>query len=318
MLCGCNTCRSGRLKLHLNCIMTINHLSLKMKVLITGGTGLIGTRLAEMLIDSGYEVALLSREPAKSSHYRSFRWDPRAGTIDEAAVPYADYIVNLAGASVADGKWTDERKRDIMTSRLGGLALLSRELAKPGHHVQAVYFGLGHWRFMAMPATSCSPRKRPRPAHPRLPGRCIAPVGAGRRARRGAGHPHGDSAHRHGAEHRRRRPAPDCPAREAGRGRGAGQRQAVHVLDSPRRPVPPVHCHAGRRRLAAAPTMRWPPTRSRTRHFTEELAEVLHRPLLLPKVPAFGLKLAMGEMSDIVLASQRVSAAKGAGAGLRV
>ena len=108
------------------------------KVLITGGTGLIGTRLAGMLIDSGYEVALLSREPAKSSHFRSFRWDPQAGTIDEGAVPFADYIVSLAGASVADGKWTDERKREIMTSRRGGLALLSRELAKPGHHVQAV------------------------------------------------------------------------------------------------------------------------------------------------------------------------------------
>ena len=57
-----------------------------MKVLITGGTGLIGSRLAEMLIDSGYEVALLSREPAKSSHFQSFRWDPKAGTIDDAAV----------------------------------------------------------------------------------------------------------------------------------------------------------------------------------------------------------------------------------------
>ena len=65
---------------------------------------MIGTRLAEMLIDSGYEVALLSREPAKSNHFRSFRWDLQAGTIDEAAIPYADYIVSLAGASVADGK----------------------------------------------------------------------------------------------------------------------------------------------------------------------------------------------------------------------
>ena len=44
--------------------------------------------------------------------------------------------------------------------------------------------------------------------------------------------------------------------------------------------------------------------------FTEVLAEVLHRPLILPKVPAFGLKLAMGEMSEIVLASQNVSAKK--------
>ena len=44
--------------------------------------------------------------------------------------------------------------------------------------------------------------------------------------------------------------------------------------------------------------------------FTETLAQVLHRRLVLPKVPAFGLKLALGEMSDIVLASQRVSAQK--------
>ena len=51
--------------------------------------------------------------------------------------------------------------------------------------------------------------------------------------------------------------------------------------------------------------------------FTEVLAEVLHRPLMLPKVPAFGLKLAMGEMSEIVLASQNVSA-QGAGPGLPV
>jgi uncharacterized protein (TIGR01777 family) len=46
------------------------------------------------------------------------------------------------------------------------------------------------------------------------------------------------------------------------------------------------------------------------KEFTATLAEVLHRPLVLPKVPAFGLKLAMGEMSEIVLASQRVSADK--------
>jgi len=46
------------------------------------------------------------------------------------------------------------------------------------------------------------------------------------------------------------------------------------------------------------------------KEFTETLAQVMHRPLLLPKVPAFGLKLAMGEMSEIVLGSQRVSADK--------
>ena len=114
------------------------------KVLITGGTGLIGTRLAEMLIDAGYEVALLSRTTG-TSHYRSFRWDPQAGTIDEAAIPYADYIINLAGSSVSDGKWTDERKREILTSRLGGTLLMARELAKSQPPRAGLHFGLGHW-----------------------------------------------------------------------------------------------------------------------------------------------------------------------------
>ena len=51
--------------------------------------------------------------------------------------------------------------------------------------------------------------------------------------------------------------------------------------------------------------------------FTETLADVMHRPLILPKVPAFGLKLAMGEMSEIVLGSQRVSASKVLSQGFR-
>ena len=280
-----------------------------MKVLITGGTGLIGTRLAEMLIDSGYEVALLSREPNKSSHYRSFRWDPRAGTIDEAAVPYADYIVSLAGASVSDGKWTDERKRDIMTSRLGGLALLSRELAKPGHHVQAVisasaigiYGDAGNqsvteetppavpthdfladvsnqWELAAAPIAALGIRT----VIPRI-GVVLSTEG--------------------GALPQIARPV----KLGAGAALGSGRQfmSWIHLDDLCRLFIVMLEDTAWRGTYnAVAP---YPAT---NQAFTEVLADVLHRPLLLPKVPAFGLKLAMGEMSEIVLASQNVSAAK--------
>ena len=280
-----------------------------MKVLITGGTGLIGTRLAEMLIDSGYEVALLSREPNKSSHYRSFRWDPRAGTIDEAAVPYADYIVSLAGASVSDGKWTDERKRDIMTSRLGGLALLSRELAKPGHHVQAVisasaigiYGDAGNqsvteetppavpthdfladvsnqWELAAAPIAALGIRT----VIPRI-GVVLSTEG--------------------GALPQIARPV----KLGAGAALGSGRQfmSWIHLDDLCRLFIAMLEDTAWRGTYnAVAP---YPAT---NQAFTEVLADVLHRPLLLPKVPAFGLKLAMGEMSEIVLASQNVSAAK--------
>jgi uncharacterized protein (TIGR01777 family) len=280
-----------------------------MKVLITGGTGLIGSRLAEMLIDGGYEVALLSREPARSSHFRSFRWDPRAGTIDEAAVPYADYIVSLAGASVADGKWTDERKRDIMTSRLGGLALLSRELAKPGHHVQAVisasavgiYGDAGdqlvdedtppalptndfladvsnQWELAAAPIAALGIRT----VIPRI-GVVLSTAGGAlpqiaKPVKLGAG---------------------------AALGSGRQYMSWIHLDDLCRLFMAMLEDPAWRGTYnAVAP---YPVT---NQAFTEILAEVLHRPLLLPKVPAFGLKLAMGEMSEIVLASQNVSARK--------
>ena len=280
-----------------------------MKVLITGGTGLIGTRLAEMLIDSGYEVALLSREPAKSSHYRSFRWDPRAGTIDEAAVHYPDYIVNLAGASVSDGKWTDERKRDIMTSRLGGLALLHRELAKPGHHVKAfisasaigVYgdtaeavlteetpAGLPTHDFLADVAHQWELAAAPvaalgiRTVIPRI-GIVLSTEG--------------------GALPQMARPM----KLGAGAVLGSGKQfmSWVHLDDLCRLFITMLEAPAWRGTYNAVA-----PNPVTNLQFTETLAQVLHRRLLLPKVPAFGLKLAMGEMSEIVLASQNVSAAK--------
>ena len=287
-----------------------------MKVLITGGTGLIGTRLAEMLIDSGYEVALLSREPAKSSHFRSFRWDPRAGTIDEAAVPYADYIINLAGASVSDGKWTDERKRDIMTSRLGGLALLSRELAKPGHHVRAVvsasaigiYGDAGdkllgeemppavpthdfladvshQWELAAGPVAALGIRT----VIPRI-GIVLSTKG--------------------GALPQMARPV----KLGAGAALGSGKQYMswIHLDDLCRLFIAMLEDETWRGTYNAVA-----PNPMTNQQFTETLAQVLHRRLVLPKVPAFGLKLALGEMSDIVLASQRVSAQKVLAQGFR-
>ena len=277
-----------------------------MKVLITGGTGLIGTRLAEMLIDSGYEVALLSREPAKSSHFRSFRWEPRTGTIDEAAVPYADYIVNLAGASVSDGKWTDERKRDIMTSRLGGLALLHRELAKPGHHVRAVISASAIGLYGDAGAKLVNEETPPAlPTHDFLADvshqweLAAAPIAAlGIRTvvpRIGI-----VLSTEGGALPQIARPV----KLGAGAALGSGKQYMswIHLDDLCRLFIAMLDDESWQGTYNAVA-----PKPVTNQEFTETLAQVLHRPLLLPRVPAFGLKLAMGEMSDIVLASQNVS-----------
>ena len=69
-------------------------------VLITGGTGLVGTAVKALLEHKGYEVVLLTR--SKTPIKGQAHWDINAGTIDSAAIAAADYIIHLAGAGVAD------------------------------------------------------------------------------------------------------------------------------------------------------------------------------------------------------------------------
>ncbi|MCA8831409.1 TIGR01777 family oxidoreductase [Hymenobacter pini] len=276
------------------------------KVLITGGTGMIGTRLAEMLIDGGYEVALLSRTPG-SGRFRSFRWDPTAGTIDEAAVPYADYIINLAGSSVSDGKWTQERKREILSSRLAGTQLMARELAKQNHHVQAFIsasaIGIYGDRDDQIVTEETAP----------APGDFLAEVCQRWEAAAQGVTEYGirTAIFRIGIvlspEGGALVPLARTVKLMAGAPLGSGKQYMswIHLDDLCR-----LFIQALEQPQWAGIYNAVSPNPVTNQEFTKTLAEVLHRPLVLPKVPEFGLKLVMGEMSEIVLASQRVSAEK--------
>ena len=79
-------------------------------VIITGGTGLIGTALTRLLLERGYKVIILSRRPETGSNkaITYAPWDVDAQTIDKEAIQQADYIVHLAGANVGDKRWTAE------------------------------------------------------------------------------------------------------------------------------------------------------------------------------------------------------------------
>lgn len=98
-------------------------------ILITGGSGLIGNSITELLQEKGKEVAWLSRNPEKYSQ-KSFFWDPDEGKLDPDALYWADAIIHLAGAGVADKRWTDRRKQEILDSRVNGSNLLFQELQK--------------------------------------------------------------------------------------------------------------------------------------------------------------------------------------------
>lgn len=123
-------------------------------VLITGGTGLIGTALSRYLLEEGYHVIIMSRNPKETAARHSVasarnafrasgrlmhsRWDIQRMTLDPMAIQEADYVIHLAGAGVADKRWSRERKREIVESRTRSSALLVQSLRSHPNKVRAV------------------------------------------------------------------------------------------------------------------------------------------------------------------------------------
>lgn len=94
-------------------------------VLIAGGSGLVGKRLATLLVEQGYTVHLLSRTGKVVAPYKkAFAWDIDKSIFDDEALTVCDAIINLAGEGIADKPWTSERKRAIVDSRVKSTQLL--------------------------------------------------------------------------------------------------------------------------------------------------------------------------------------------------
>ncbi len=108
-------------------------------VLITGGTGLVGTAMTDLLVSKGYDVIILTRRPKAASGKVSYAaWNPAEQTVDLQAIQQADYIINLAGAGVADKRWTKKRKKEIVDSRVESGQLIVKTLQQTPGKVKAV------------------------------------------------------------------------------------------------------------------------------------------------------------------------------------
>jgi uncharacterized protein len=113
-------------------------------VIITGGTGLIGTALTNLLTSKGYKVIILSRRKHATIGNVSYAlWDLKTSYIDPEAIKAADHIIHLAGAGVADKRWTEKRKKEIVNSRVDGSKLLVKALTEINNKVRTVVSASG-------------------------------------------------------------------------------------------------------------------------------------------------------------------------------
>ncbi|NJK82648.1 MAG: NAD-dependent epimerase/dehydratase family protein [Saprospiraceae bacterium] len=119
-------------------------------VLIGGGTGMIGQRLSDLLHEQGYTVLHLSRKQSLTTKYPAYAWNVEQETVNEEIIQKADYLINLAGAGIADKPWTAARKKVITESRVKSTRLLKKAILQFNPNLNAYlsasaigYYGIG-------------------------------------------------------------------------------------------------------------------------------------------------------------------------------
>ncbi|MGE0562345.1 MAG: TIGR01777 family oxidoreductase [Flavobacteriales bacterium] len=117
-------------------------------VVITGGSGLIGMQLAQLLIDNGYNVTILTRGNRKNSNtIKCSFWDIENQLIDLNVITKADYIIHLAGEQIAEKRWTKKQQQKILRSRVEPTAFLFEVLSNHKNQLKAFISasGIGYY-----------------------------------------------------------------------------------------------------------------------------------------------------------------------------
>ncbi|MCG8339789.1 MAG: TIGR01777 family oxidoreductase [Cytophagales bacterium] len=273
-------------------------------VLITGGSGLIGSRLTPMLQMFGYEVTHLSRAKKPNSKVPTFHWDTQHGYIDTKAFDHLDYVIHLAGTSVATQRWTSKRKAEIVSSRVATAGMLYDALKRTSSKIKTFIaasaigiYGRDHGNALL---TEESKRgndflsqvvKQWEAATTRMNTLGINVVqlriGVVLSSQGGA------------------LPKIAAPIRKglgAPFGHGEQWMSWIHIDDLCRMFIKAIEDSTMQGVYnAVAP---YPVT---NKDFTKTIAKVLHQPYFLPSIPPFILKLMLGERASLLLGSSRVS-----------
>ena len=109
-----------------------------MKFLITGGTGLIGKSIVQLLIEKNHHINVLSRKKGEDTkQIRYYQWSPKNQTIDFTCIDDVDVIINLAGENIF-GLWTKSKKKKILESRVKSLQLLKKLIKNRPNNVKQI------------------------------------------------------------------------------------------------------------------------------------------------------------------------------------
>ncbi|RCH54865.1 TIGR01777 family protein [Mucilaginibacter hurinus] len=275
------------------------------RILITGGTGLIGKHLTTLLLAKGYTVYHLSRSAGSHARVNTFVWDVEKGEIDERCIEGVDTIIHLAGAGIADKRWTDKRKKLIIESRTQSIRLLYSLLKRKPHTVKSVISasGIGYYSDRAdelmfedsapnndFLAVSCIKWENAVDEGAELGLRVV-------KFRTGVVLDTGGGA----------LPKLALPVKfGVGAALGSGRQWLswIHWHDAVAMYIFAIeHNIAGVYNMVA-------PNPVTNNQLIKEIAKTLKRPLWLPNVPAFALKAALGELATAVLGSTKVSSQK--------
>lgn len=106
-------------------------------ILIAGGSGLVGQRIVQLLDKTQYRIHILSRSKrTDTAHVKYFQWDIAQEYIDPKALE-ADYLINLTGAGIADQRWTAQRKKELISSRVESTMLIVHKMKELGKRFRA-------------------------------------------------------------------------------------------------------------------------------------------------------------------------------------
>ncbi len=274
-------------------------------ILITGGSGLVGKHLTKLLLQKGYTVSHLSRQENNIPQVKTFLWDVAQSKIDENCISGVDIIIHLAGAGIAEERWTDERKKEIIDSRTQSIRLIYGLLKQHPHQVKKVISASATGYYSDRGDELLTEESSP--AGDFL-GKCC--VDWERAVDEGEALGLAILKFRTGVVLTDEGGALKKLAMPVKFGFGA-------ALGSGRQWIPWIHLQDtiymylfGIKKPLTGVYNMVAPNPVTNQKLTVTTAIRLHRPLWLPHVPAFALKLALGEMSAVVLGSTRVSAEK--------